>query len=90
MSSHGCGRIFPLWPAGHLPHKGETAGRMPLAPAATLLSAKRIGGCVDCATSFLPLVGEMARQASGGITHASLPSVRPHNDKRRHHEQYRQ
>ncbi len=63
-SPEGARRFTPLWPAGHLPHKGEKGCGTLLAltkhSAFSDLSVER-----EAAACILPLVGEMAGRPEG-------------------------
>jgi len=60
------GWFNPLWPAGHLPHKGGEYVRSGLAPVDSLLQAETFRGRrKGVPRLFSPLVGEMAGRPEG-------------------------
>jgi len=54
----------PLWPAGHLPHKGGEHVRHALCAARHSLTV--LSDRTACRGSISPLVGEMAGRPEGG------------------------
>ena len=54
--------VAPLWPAGHLPHKG---GDQTFISASSNRQSRRIG-VATAAGIISPLVGEMAGRPEGG------------------------
>ena len=61
----------PLWPAGHLPHKGGDQNAARLAPIVDVAS---LAGRSKLIIS--PLVGEMAGRPEGGAKGLSFPAMR--------------
>ncbi|RVH02270.1 hypothetical protein CN217_31710, partial [Sinorhizobium meliloti] len=61
LSRESCAEgIDPLWPASHLPHKGESRRGMPFAFQSRLILLRRLERSERPTAPFSPLVGEMA------------------------------
>ncbi|MEY9722846.1 hypothetical protein ABIA22_005400 [Sinorhizobium fredii] len=64
MEAGWCWRADPLWPAGHLPHKGGESKRPIPAPTDTLQCNASVK-VQSVPQIFSPLVGEMAGSPEG-------------------------